>query len=68
MYTVSVPQQCGCVKRSDHKLYASYEDKDNALMQANKMAKDMNTNFCGKHAFVVREDGDNFIVAMASDS
>ena len=67
MYTVSVPQQCGCFKRSDHQINSSFDDKDSALMKANEMAKDMNTNFCGKHAFIVREDGNNFIVAMASN-
>ncbi len=67
MYTVSVPQQCGCFKRSEHQMISNFDDKDSALMQANEMAKDMNTNFCKKHAFIVREDGNNFIVAMASN-
>jgi hypothetical protein len=67
MYTVTVPQQCGCFKRSNHEANLSFEDKDTALIEATNIAKDMNINFCGKHAFLVMEDGDNLIIAMASN-
>lgn len=67
MYTINVPQQCGCFKRSSHEASKSFDDKDSALMEANEMVKDMNTNFCSKHAFVVMEDGNSFIIALASN-
>ena len=66
MYTINVPQQCGCFKRSSYEASKNFEDKDMALMTANAMVKDMNTNFCGKHAFIVREEGNSFTIAMAS--
>lgn len=66
MYTINVEQQCGCFKRSGHQAVTSFEDKDVALMEANEMVKDMNTNFCAKHAFIVREEGNTFTVVMAS--
>jgi hypothetical protein len=66
MYTINVPQQCGCFKRSNHEAVQGFEDKDLALIQANEMAKDMNTTFCKKHAFIVREEGNAFTIVMAS--
>ena len=66
MYTINVAQQCGCFKRSNHEAIQSFEDKDTALIQANEMVKDMNTTFCKKHAFIVREEGNTFTVVMAS--
>ncbi len=67
MYTVTVPQQCGCFRRSNHEAHLTFEDKDTALIEATAMAKDMNTNFCSKHAFVVMEDGENLVIALASN-
>jgi len=49
MFTVKVSKECGCFKKSDFENNAEYVDKDEALMQAQKMTKIMNDDFCQKH-------------------
>lgn len=65
MYTINVEKECGCFKRSAYENNMGFESKDDALMQANLMVNHMNTKFCGKHAFEVSEDGDNFNIAVS---
>jgi len=64
MYNVTVPQQCGCFKRSDFQESQSFESKDEALLEASDMAKSMNDTFCKKHAFTVIEEGNDFVIAL----
>lgn len=64
MYTVTMEKQCGCFKRSDFSPVQSFENKDDALIQAQEMASDMNETFCQKHRFSVTEEGQNFLVTM----
>ena len=64
MFTVTVPQQCGCFKRSDFSESQNFENKDDALMHASEMTKTMNDTFCKKHAFTVIEEGNNFVIAL----
>lgn len=66
MYTVTVPQQCGCFKRSDFQASQNFDDKDQALLEASEMAKAMNDTFCKKHAFTVVEENNNFVIALCS--
>ena len=65
MYTVTMQTQCGCFKRSDFSPVQSFENKDEALIEAQEMAGDMNDTFCQKHNFVVTEEGNDFLIKMA---
>ena len=66
MYKVTVPQQCGCFRRSGKDAESVFDDKDTALMHATEMADMMNENFCNKHNFNVVEDGNNLVVLMGA--
>ncbi len=65
MFTVKVSKECGCFKKSDFENNAEYVDKDEALMQAQKMTKIMNDDFCQKHNFTLIEDGSSFTIEVA---
>lgn len=65
MYTVTMEKACGCFKKSDYASTQSFESKDDALMEASSLAKEMNETFCKKHNFSVREEGNNFLITLA---
>ncbi len=64
MHKIIVEKECGCFKKSSYENNMSFNSKDDALLQANLMANHMNTEFCQKHEFELREDGNNFIIAV----
>ncbi len=64
MYTVNVEKECGCFKKSDYTNNMAFESKDDALIQALNMTKDMNQDFCQKHEFTVIESGDTLKISM----
>jgi len=64
MYKVIIERECGCVRRANMSCEYSYEDKDNALIEAGELARKMNDEFCGKHNFAVRQEGENFLITM----
>ncbi|MEA1915280.1 MAG: hypothetical protein U9N30_08175 [Campylobacterota bacterium] len=64
MHSIIVEKECGCFKKSAYENNMSFQSKDDALLQANMMANHMNTKFCQKHDFELREDGDHFIIAV----
>ncbi len=64
MYTIKVDKECGCFKKSAYKNNMNFESKDDALLQANLMQTYMNTKFCGKHSFVLCENGDEFLISV----
>jgi len=64
MYTVNVDKECGCFRRSGLENNVSFSSNDDALMNANSMVKQMNDNFCGKHEFSLKEDGNTFQISM----
>lgn len=64
MNTIVVEKECGCFKRSAYENNMKFESKDDALMQANLMVNHMNTKFCQKHDFELREDGANFLISV----
>jgi len=66
MFQVSVPQQCGCFRRSGREAITNFENKDDALLHAQEMAKTMNSEFCKKHNFNVLEEGSQFIITMSA--
>ena len=65
MFTISINKECGCFKRSDYQNNKSFESKDDALLEATTMTKDMNENFCQKHEFALSEDGKNMNITMS---
>jgi hypothetical protein len=64
MFTITVDKECGCFRKSDFENGVTFENKDDALIQAQSMVNHMNTKFCGKHNFTLSEDGENFSIAM----
>jgi len=66
MYKVTVPQQCGCFRRSGKEALSVFDDKDVALMEATEMAEEMNESYCQKHKFNVVEDGNDFVILMSA--
>lgn len=64
MFTIHVEKECGCFKKSDFTNNMKFDDKDNALLQALNMTKEMNQEFCQKHEFEVVEEGDVFKISV----
>lgn len=64
MFKVVVEKECGCFKKSDFENNKSYDNGDDALIDAQNMLKHMNNEFCGKHNFNLSENGTNFSIAM----
>lgn len=64
MFTVQMEKECGCFKKSDFQNNIQFATKDDALMQALEMAKDMNEEFCQKHEFTVAEEGDQIKIRV----
>lgn len=57
-------KECGCFKRSDFTNNMSFENKDDAMIQALNMTKEMNQDFCQKHEFSVQEMGENLFISV----
>ncbi|MDX1296495.1 MAG: hypothetical protein R3302_09505 [Sulfurimonadaceae bacterium] len=64
MYKVIMERACGCFKRSGDEPVKSFENKDDALIEANAWKNRMNEEYCQKHAFNVVENGDDFLIVM----
>jgi len=64
MFTVNIDKECGCFNRSELENNKSFDNNDDALIQAQSMLNHMNEKFCGKHGFSLKEDGKNFNISM----
>jgi len=64
MYTINIDRECGCFKRSGLENNAQFASNDDALLQANAMLEKMNQEFCAKHTFSLKEDGNTFQISM----
>jgi hypothetical protein len=64
MYTINLDRECGCFKRSPLENNVGFESKDDAMIEAQNMVNHMNTKFCKKHEFTLREDGQNFSITL----
>jgi len=64
MSIINIAQECGCFKRSPLENNVTYDNKDDAMMQALNMVNQMNEKFCGKHGFELSENGQDFSIAM----
>ena len=64
MFTINVDKECGCFRKSPYENGMSFDNKDDALIQAQTMVNHMNTKFCGKHEFTFSENGEEFNITM----
>jgi len=64
MYTINIDRECGCFKRSGLENNIQFTSNDDALIQANAMVGKMNQEFCAKHSFSLKEDGNRFQISM----
>ena len=64
MFTVNVEKECGCFRKSGMKNGIIFDNKDDALIEAQKMAQKMNEEFCHKHKFSVVEDKEHFTIKV----
>jgi hypothetical protein len=62
MYKIDIEKKCGCVKKSNLKFPQTFKSKEEAELEALKLANYMNANFCKKHRFFVNEEGDTFMI------
>ena len=65
MFNVRIEKECGCFKRSGMPTIKAFDNKDDALVEANDWADEMNETFCRKHRFVVVEEGNDLLITMA---
>ena len=64
MFTINIDKECGCFRKSPYENGMRFDNKDDALIQAQTMVNHMNTKFCGKHGFTFSENGEEFNIAM----
>lgn len=64
MFTVKIEKECGCFKRSGMKNVKSFDNKDDAMMEAKAWAEEMNETFCQKHNFSIFEEGNELILKV----
>ncbi len=64
MFTINVEKECGCFKRSAYDNNMTFDNKDDALIQAKLMESHMNQKFCQKHMFYTQESDDTFIIRV----
>ncbi len=65
MVNVRIEKECGCFKRSGMPSIKAFENKDEALTEAQTWAEEMNETFCKKHNFSVIEEGDDLVLKVA---
>ena len=64
MHKIIIERECGCVRRANIPTVSTFNDKDDALIEAGALARKMNDDFCGKHQFTVRQEGEDFLITM----
>ena len=64
MFNIVIEKECGCFKDSDLENNIQLGIKEDALLKAIQMKDQMNSDFCGKHDFELREDSNNFVIAF----
>lgn len=64
MSRVIIEKECGCFKRSDYDNHVEYATKEEALIKALEIAKDMNDLFCKKHIFQAVENGNDIVIKV----
>ncbi len=64
MFNVRMEKECGCFKRSGMPTVKAFDNKDDALSEAQEWSEEMNDTFCRKHKFNVVEEGNEFIIKL----
>ncbi len=64
MHKIIIEKACGCVRRANMPAESSFSDRDDALIEAGNLARKMSDDFCGKHMFGVRQEGEDFLITM----
>jgi hypothetical protein len=64
MFNVKIEKECGCFKRSGMESIKTFENKDDAMIEATAWAEEMNETFCQKHNFVIIEEGSDLIIKV----
>jgi len=64
MFNVRMEKECGCFKRSGMPTVKAFDNKDDALSEAQEWSEEMNDTFCRKHRFNVVEEGNEFIIKV----
>jgi len=57
-------KECGCFKRSGMESIKTFENKDDAMIEAAQWAEEMNETFCQKHNFTIIEEGNDLIIKV----
>lgn len=65
MFTVKMEKECGCFKRSGMESSKTFQNRDDAMLEAKEWAEEMNETFCKKHNFAVIEEGQDLIIKVA---
>lgn len=64
MFTVKIEKECGCFKRSGMPSIKAFDNKDDAMIEAQEWAEEMNETFCKKHIFSISEEGQELIIKV----
>lgn len=64
MYNVKIEKECGCFKRSGMESVKTFDNKDDALIEAQEWASEMNETFCQKHNFSIVEEENDLIIKV----
>lgn len=65
MFMVKMEKECGCFKRSGMESSKTFENRDDAMIEAKGWAEEMNETFCKKHNFAIVEEGQDLIIKVA---
>ena len=64
MAKVNMEFECKCFKASKYENGVEYASLEEARKKAGEMVADMNENFCGKHKFGVKDDGEDVMITV----
>ncbi|WP_310438966.1 hypothetical protein [Sulfuricurvum sp.] len=64
MFNVKMEKECGCFKRSGMESIKTFDNKDDAMIEAAQWAEEMNETFCQKHNFSIIEEGNDLIIKV----
>lgn len=64
MFNVKMEKECGCFKRSGMESVKTFDNKDDAMIEAAQWVEEMNETFCQKHNFSIIEEGNDLIIKV----
>lgn len=64
MFTVKMEKECGCFKKSGMESCKTFQNRDDAMIEAQEWAEEMNETFCKKHNFSIVEEGNDLIIKV----